>query len=359
LSVRTAWDRIRSFRPTGEPLAAAKAPPKPEPDVQSVRAETISPVPAGAFVVEPHRPRFARGVRLVAIGIIALFALSGFGGQVARLLGAGGDRVVAGPPPAVDHSSTRQLAVAFTGDYWSYDAANPAVRETAISRWTGRTSDFDPTWDGVGQLRADLVTAGQVADLGEGRVLVATTARVTPASLPEGAGLPEARPSATEPAAADPGPAVAPWIAGTPRWLSLDVVIDRAEGKLQVIAATLTGDAVTPITSPTTQVDAAATSATSDFATDVFTAYASGGSNLGYITTPDVQLAGLGGLATVTDVTGWELSPADGDGVRYATARVTWQLTGTTLTITQPYALRVTQTDGRWLVAAISTDQED
>ena len=366
MSLRTAIRRVRAFRPNGQPLAVREQlPPPPQPTIEphagTASVQIAGQPAAGGYYAEPHRSRFPQGVRLAALAALVLFALQGFIGQVVRLSGAFAEEA---PPavtaPAVDEAAARQLAVAYTSDYFSYDAANPDVRATAISRWTGLTAGSDATWSGTGQLHTDIVTAGESVEVDDDRLIVQTTARVTPATLPDGASLPSAASALEVGGAADPGPAASPWQAEAPVWLSLNVAVARDDDGLRVAGSTLAGDPPAALERRSAEVDASTTSDTSDFASDVFTAYAGAAAGpLTYITTPDVHLAGLGGLVELAGLTGWQLAPAGDDGFRYATATVTWQLAGTGLQIPQAYALRVTETDGRWLVAAIGTHQED
>lgn len=259
------------------------------------------------------------------------------------------------PPPAVaatvDPAAAAQLAVAFTADYFSYDPTAPEVRATALARWGQDGSK----WEGRSQLHADVVTAGASAPAGDGRLLVQTTARVTPAALTGDTPAPAGQPPI--PAAADPGPARGPWTPQSPRWLTLDVAVTAEPTGLRVTGATLGGDQPTPVTA-VRETDGALTADLAPFATDVFTALASG--ELGYITAPDVQLRGLGGAVQLDRVTAWSVGrdPADST-TRTATATATWQLAGTDLVIAQDYALQITQVDGRWLVGTISTQSED
>lgn len=314
-------------------------------------ATPAPPEPQHGFALGPRQPtRLWRTLLRATLAVVLLVGLI-------DLLGGVTSRFAADPPaPAavdagLDEHAARQLAVAFTADYLSYDPAAADVRATALDRWAATEP---PAWAGTYQLRADLVTAGPVAGDGD-RLIVQTTARAHPAA-PAGGETP-APLEVTWPRAADPGDR-AGFTPVAPLWLTLDVAVADVDGQPQVTGATFTGDQPTALTAPPTESDPALTRDTATLGTDVFDALGSG--DLAYITAPDVDLHGMGGATELREVTGWRVAVDTGDDrYRAATADVTWQLAGTDLAITQPYALRITQDDGRWLVAAIGTHPED
>lgn len=259
-------------------------------------------------------------------------------------------------PVAIAPAAAAQLAVDFTADYFSYDPSNPRVRAAALARWTGESADQVPGWSGNTQLRADLVTAGPQVAHGADVAVVATTARVVPASLPGGAAVPSGGQKAGGVRSADPGPAAAPWSSGTAEWLPLEVVVARSGGALHVTGAVFGGDAPVAVAAPGTQDDSTLTADTQGLPRDLLTAVASG--QLGYVTAPGVHLAGLGGAVTVSDLSGWTVSAAGGSS-RYAVVDATWGLAGTDLQIKQRYSLRITQTAGRWLLGSYGPRLED
>lgn len=326
-----------------------------------------SPAAAGAFHQAPHSRRGPLGWRIFVGLAVGLIFLSGVIQVIVRPIA----NAVADPPPppapvqTMDTAAAASVAVGFTADYWSYSSHDPATRALALARWTG--GDQLDSIDGEGQLRTDLVTAGAVATHGADVAVVQTRARVTPATL---VGDEPARPKPDgqdrPPLAADPGPADGQtWAAGRPLWLTLDVAVVRTEDdELVATGATLSGDDPAVIARPTTEVDTRLTGQTGSdgLPEDVFAAYAAGdGGQLSYLTTPDVQLDGLSAAVELADVAGWSMATdrAAPGGHRYATAEVTWQLTGTQLHIAQPYALTIADTDGRWLLGAIGPRIEE
>lgn len=337
------------------------------PDAPSPPPATPSTTSNGGFQHNAHNSRAPLGWRIGYAAAIVLVVGTGlwhlFGLPIARAISG----PPAAPPPVetIDTAAAASLAAAFTGDYWSYSSHDPAARAAALLRWTGDTSTIDSI-DGAGQLRTDLVTTGTVITEGTDVAVVQTRARVTPAWL-SGAEppAPERAAKVTRPEAADPGPADGdPWTANTPLWLSLDVVVHRTGGQLAVTGATLTGDAPSLITRPTTETDAQLTGQTNAIGLpeDILGAYAAGdGGQLSYLTTTDVQLDGLSGAVALADVAGWSMATdrADNGGPRYVSADVTWSLTGTQITIPQSYALTLTDADGRWLLGSIGPRIEE
>jgi hypothetical protein len=256
----------------------------------------------------------------------------------------------------MDLAAATGLAVRYTADYWSYDGGNPDARQSALGAYSGTTSTGVPAIAGAGTLHADVVTSGAVATAGRDVAVVQTTARVTPGLLPEGSTAPQTAPAdAPGPASApDPGAPAAPYTRGTPLWLTLDVVVHDTDTGLTVTGATLSGDAPAALPRPSPEVDAEITGVTTrdGLPDEMFTAIAE--SDLRYLTTPDLQLAGLSGVVALDGTSGWSVATDRADtGLRYADVDVTWQLAGTQLTVPQSYALSMTESDGRWLLAAV------
>lgn len=345
----------------------AKTPSEPPPMAAGGPIPSGSPTIVGGFQQTPHSRRAPLGWRIAAGFAIALVVITGLW----HLIGAPVARAIAGPAPTpprvetIDGAVAASLAAGFTGDYWSFDSANPDVRADALAGWTGSHVTFEGI-AGRGQLRTDLVTAGPVVTSGSDVAVVQTRARVTPAQLRDGAAEPgeTTRPQDAPRRAADPGPLdTDTWQPGPPVWLTLDVVVTRTDDGLAVTGATLSGDAPAAIAPTTTEVDAPLTGQTSTagLPDDVFEAYAAGdGGQLSYLTTPDVHLAGLDGAVEPVDVTGWSMATDRADnGDRYTTADVIWQLTGTDLQVPQSYALSLTETDGRWLIGSIGPRIEE
>jgi hypothetical protein len=294
--------------------------------------ETAPPPAPGDFTGEPRSQaghRVVRGLIVALLGLVVLLGTLDLAGYVGRLF------TDPAPPPApvetIDTAAASALAVGFTADYLTYDEATPTYRADALTRWTAGTATAQPPWDGPGRLTTDLVTPGTVAHDGPDRVIVQTQARVTRWT-------------------AD---GVVPIVPST--WLTLDVVIVRTEGGLRAVRATFTGDNPLPLPNPAGETDGQLTNTLYDLPADLFGALATG--ELTYVTTPDVQLTGLTRAVQLVDVTGWKIQT--GGATRYATADVTWQLADTGLQITQSYALRITEVDGRWLLDAYSPVLED
>lgn len=338
-------------------------PPRPGPDSMATRGYVDN-----GFTVAPHSRRGPLGWRIAGGVAIGFIVLSGLITLVVRPIVA----LTAGPdpePPAVarmDTDAAERLAVAYTADYWSFDPADPEGRQVALTRWTGTAASAVPSVEGSSELRTDLVTTGTVITKGAGLAIVQTTARVTVATLPEGSTVNTEGVTPTDPetaadgppVAADPGPAAAPYTPQASLWLTLDVVIVDDAGALAVRGAALTGDAPTILELPSAEVDAQTTAATStaELPAELFAAVAEG--DLQYLTTPDVQLAGLSGAVELAGVTRWSVATGSADdGTRYASAEVTWELPG--LTFAQPYALSMTEEDGRWLLSAVGPRIEE
>lgn len=262
--------------------------------------------------------------------------------------------------PALDPDAAQALAVSYATDYLSFDSASPGTRLAALARWTGGADGpGTANWTGDGQLHADVVNAGTVLPLGTDAAVVAVTARVTPAVLAEGQPVPEAAAvsDADVPVAADPGPAAAPWTAQSPRWLTLHVPVVLTDGEPSVAGsgAVFSSGRPASIPRPDASTDNALTGDTGDLPGDVFTAVADGSTD--YIAASGATLPDLAGALTVADTANWSVS--GGSTTRYAAATVDWQLAGTTLQISQRYALQLTENDGRWLVAAVDATNEE
>lgn len=338
----------------------------PAPRTAPPEATRASADPRDGFSRAPHTRRSPLGWR-IAVGLaVGLIFLSGLIQVIVRPIV---NAVSTDPPPpapveTIDAAAAAAIAAGFTADYWSYDADAPSVRADALSRWTRQGASIG-TLDGTGQLRADVVTPGQIVTSGADVAVVQTTARVTPASRAEGAEprtyvAPEENPV---PRAADPGPATGAWQPGAPRWLTLDVVVTDTGSGLAVTGATLSGDQPAAIVAPSGETDTRLTGQTSTggLPEDVFAAYAEGDrGQLSYLTAPSVQLDGLSSVVELAGVTGWSMATDRADTpTRYASADVTWELADTQFQLRQSYALTLTDTDGRWLLGSIGPRIEE
>lgn len=332
-------------------------PPKDQRAAPAVPAAAATG-PDHGFALGPHKRGTSVGWTWAVRIMVGLLLFAGL--RVAVIVPIASAFRSAPPPRAVaaglDQDDARRLAAQFTADYWSYDSSNATGRATALARWMNSDPASAPRIAGPGQLRADVVTPGAVVAAGPDAVVVQTTARVTPAHLPGSGSAATAAPATVSAApgeAADPGPAQNPWTASRPVWLSLDVVVTRTGG-LHVASAALSGDRPVALTKPTNEVDTTVSGGTGDLPKQVFTAL-SGSGQLAYLTVPHVQLTGLQGVVSLVDVSGWSVAAdhsGTASGSRYATADVTWQLTGTQVSVTQPYALTISDVEGRWLLGA-------
>ncbi|GAB4083280.1 hypothetical protein GCU67_20690 [Modestobacter muralis] len=316
---------------------------------------------AGWSTSRPGR-RTHVGFRVAAWAGVILLLVAGIVQVIVRPIAnaVSRDEAPAAAAPALDPDAAQALAVAYATDYLSFDSASPGTRAAAVARWTGETSGPGiANWSGDGQLHVDVVTAGTVLPLGTDAAVVAVTARVTPAVLAEGQAVPEAAAvsDAGVPVAADPGPAVAPWTAQSPRWLTLHVPVVLTDGEPTVAGsgAVFSSGRPASIPRPDASTDNALTGDTGDLPGDVFTAVADGSTD--YIAASGATLPDLAGALTVADTANWSVS--GGSTTRYAAATVDWQLAGTTLQISQRYALQLTDNDGRWLVTAVDATNEE
>jgi len=67
-----------------------------------------------------------------------------------------------------------------------------------------------------------------------------------------------------------------------------------------------------------------------------------------------VNLTGLSGAVTVTDVSAWSLSAPGPDGLRTGQARVGWTFAPTAdLATSQAYTVKVTSSDNRWYATGL------
>lgn len=315
-------------------------------------ATTPSDGPAESpFALEPHRALGARIWRVLQRTVIVLLCISGFFQMVVNpIRRATADPAPASTEQAIDPAAASQLAVAFTGDYLSFDPKSPAVRQAALTRWTGPGVDLGK-WAGNTQLSTDVITAGPVLTVDDTHVVVQTTARVTPAAPQDRAAVTD---TDTLPGsfAADPGPSAGSLGA---RWLTLDVTVGVGDLGLGVLGTVFTGDAPAYLP-PAPNSDATATNLTRELPDTIFDALATG--DLQYLTVPGITLRGLGGAFALDHVTNWAVASSTDPTDRQATATVTWQLADTDLVIDQRYALHLTETDDRWFVDAAATALE-
>jgi len=277
----------------------------------------------------------------------------------------------AAPPAAalaIDPAVAGQIAARYAADYLSYSPARaganlPALTADSVSTASTSTQLFS----GAGYVRTDLVQPGQILTVDAAHVLVTETVRIHLAIPPANAPTPQAAvstPAAAPPGSAgDPGPVPTGWTDLGERWITLTVPVESTPAGLRVSGsgAVFTGEpptVIAPIVGA--DPDSATTAATQVVASAFFTGY--GVSDVSYLIPPGAPVTGLGGAATFVSLANWTVqtaaagtgssapaTPAAGIG----TASVTWQLAGTSVQITQPYAVSLSFTSGRWYTAAL------
>ena len=258
----------------------------------------------------------------------------------------------------LDVAASQQAAARYVSDYLTFlPGHGPAQLAALQGDVAGATGAGRVQWSGTGYLRADSVLPGQVVPIDSGRSLVSVAALIHTAMPPAGRNT-DAATTGTATAAADPGPVPAGWTDLGTRWIQLTVPVQSTGADVRASGAgpVFSGETPQLITEPDgAQVDEDITTATAGAGRSLLTGYAA--SNLSYLTAPDVSLTGLHGVVTALSVSGWSVSrPPDSTATAIATASVTWQLAGTDLTISQPYAMALTHSLGRWYGAALGPD---
>ena len=269
---------------------------------------------------------------------------------------------------AIDPAMAGQIAARYAADYLSYSPGEAGANLPALTADSVATaSTSTQLFSGAGYVAADLVQPGQIVTVDATHVLVAETVRIHLAIPP--AGTPAPQPAASTLAASppgsagDPGPVPTGWTDLRERWLSITVPVESTPAGLRVSASggVFTGEpptVIAPIAGA--DPDAATTAATAAVAPAFFTGYAA--SDVSYLIPTGAPVTGLGGAVTFVSLADWTVqtaragtapgsaaTPTAGIG----TAAVTWQLAGTTVQITQTYALSLTFTSGRWYTAAL------
>ena len=275
----------------------------------------------------------------------------------------------AGPATAadIDPAVARQIAARYAADYLSYSPGRTGANLPALTADSVATaSTSTQLFSGAGYVTADLVQPGQIVTVDATHVLVAEAVRIHLAIPPAGTAAPQ--PAASTPAASppdtanNPGPVPDRWTDLGERWLSMTVPVESTPAGLRVSASggVFTGEpptVITPIAGSNS--DAATAATTAAVAPAFFTGYAA--SDVSYLIPPGAPVTGLGGAVTFVSLADWTVQTAADTGTGTAatptagigTAAVTWQLAGSTLQITQAYALSLTFTSGRWYTAAL------
>ena len=258
----------------------------------------------------------------------------------------------------MDIAASQQAAARYVSDYLSFLPGRGPAQLAALQNDVAGTSGAAlAQWSGTGYLRVDSVLPGQVVPVDATHSVVSVAALVRTATPPPKQTAAEvATPAGAAVTGANPGPVPTGWTDLGSRWIQLTVPVQltgigvRVSGEGAVFA----GENPQLVAEPAgAQVDQGVSTATTGVANSLLTAYAS--SDLSYLAAPGVSLNGLHSAAKLVSVTGWSVSlPPGSTTTGFGAGLVTWQLTGTDLLIAQPYAIALTNSQGRWYGAALS-----
>ena len=323
--------------------------PPPTPDVAPPMGFEYSKAPSA---------RAAKWTRigwrfLVILGVLLLAVL------VIQNIKVNNRAATAPSTAAVNPDAARTAAATFTGDYLSHDPlAAPSAGQDVLRRDLAPGADpARMSFAGIGYLSADVVIPGAVTPVDASHAVVTVQARVT-IGMPGNADA--ATPTSTTTAPPAPGRAAnatalpVGYRVVAAEWLPLSVpVVQTDSGVLvDVNGPVFSAD---PAAAPTSvmETDSAATGATTGWVKTLFTSYALGSTSGAYLSAPGVNLAGLSGGVTVTDIQSWSLSNPGPDGLRRGAAKVGWTVTGADLTTSQTYSVTTTTSDNRWYATAL------
>ena len=260
----------------------------------------------------------------------------------------------------LDVAASQQAAARYVSDYLAYLPGRGAAQLAVLNNDVVGPADAAATqWSGTGYLRTESVLPGQVAAVDPTHSLVSVAALVHTAMPPAQQPQNQA-PATVPPSGADPGPVPTGWTDLGGRWVQLTVPVQATGAGIRVSGegAVFSGETPQLVAQPAgAQVDQGVTTATQSAGTSLLAAYAS--SNLSYLAAPGVALNGLSGAVSLVSLTGWSVSLPPGGAAGTGTGLVTWQLAGTDLHITQPYAVALTNSQGRWYGAALSPNPAD
>ena len=266
-----------------------------------------------------------------------------------------------------DKQGASAAATRYATDYLSFSPASSAAGAAAVSADAAPASDAGGSrwWKGSGYLRADTALPGAVRVVDSTHALVTVSVRVHVAMPPKKA--PAQGPAVPAPvgpagSAGDPGTVPAGWSDLGARWLVLTVpVVVNNSGAAVVTGggAVFTAEAPQLVAAPDgAQDDTTLGRDTQATATTLFSSYAR--SDVGYVTAPGATIRGLAGAVTLVGLPDWSTSvpkPAAGSTAAATSATgsgtVTWQLAGTDLQISQPYALAMVFNENRWYIDRI------
>lgn len=385
-----------------EPATAAVAPLEVG-DVQTTsrpRRQRRQPAAATSVAVSESKPDWgARIGKYVIWGLVAIIFAAGLNSIVRSVLGTR-NPAIAEQGTTVDQSAAQAAAVRYSLDYFSYSPDTAAAGATALR------ADVDSTtvkrWTGTGYLAADSAVAGPIVTIDDTTALVPVTLRIrlamppardtepaapaapTSETAPSNDGSapasPEPVPSTSRPrpsaasaaptvpggAAGDPGQIPSGWTDLGSRWVTVSVPVRAgADGSIKATGggAVLVGEVVDGTIGRVDPMADSDQSTTTQTAVErFFTGYAA--SDTAYVSAPGVDMTGLSEVVTVTGQTRWSADMPATDGTNSSTpltateltgtAAVTWQLTGTDLSIVQTYRAAMTLSQGRWYVAQLA-----
>lgn len=257
----------------------------------------------------------------------------------------------------MDIAASQQAAARYVSDYLSFLPGRGPAQLAALQSDVAETSGAALSqWSGTGYLRVDSVLPGQVAAVDATHSVVSVAALVRTATPPKQTAAEVATPAGAAITGADPGPVPTGWTDLGSRWIQLTVPVQLTGIGVQVSGEgpVFAGENPQLVAEPAgTQVDQGVSTATTSVATSLLTAYAA--SDLSYLAAPGASLDGLHSAVKLVSVTGWSVSlPPGSTTTGFGAGLVTWQLTGTDLHIAQPYAVALTNSQGRWYGAALS-----
>ena len=264
-------------------------------------------------------------------------------------------------PAGISADGARAIAGTFAGDYLSHDpAAAPLAGQPALQGELATGGDpARMAFAGTAWMSADVVLPGAVTQLDATHALVTVQARVTLGMPGNADAVP---PPATTAAPTVPGRAAnraalpAAYQVVATEWLSLAVPVIQTDSGVLVDPSgpVFSADSAPATTTAGLETDSTATEATRSWAKTLFTSYAAGSTQGAYLSAPGVNLTGLSGAVTVTDVSTWSLSAPGPDGIRTGQARVSWTFAPTAdLTTSQSYVVMVQSSDNRWYVTTL------
>ena len=260
------------------------------------------------------------GIPLLLVGMGYLVGLHR-GEQVAgRHPGATATATTGAPSGTAAESA---FAARFATAYLTYNQSNPQQYRARLQPYLAQGIDPGTLWDGQGTQQVLEALPASTSSLGGG------VDRVTVAVLLQGGS-----------------------------WLYLGVPVHADSGRFVVVAAPALlpapGQASWTQASPASE-DAQLSAQLQGDLSAFFTAYAAGQqAQLGYYTTPNSNVGGLGGAVTLVRLD--QLVVAQGGGAqRTATAEVTWQPQGEPGTsLQESYRLTLEQQGGKWLVSRVA-----